>query len=101
MLVTTDAVLLELLAAFSASGQHLRQHAGACVEEVIHHSNARIIEMTLARFLDGLALYKARADKSYSLTDCISMRVMRQEGLTDILTNDRHFAQEGFTVVFG
>jgi len=50
-------------------------------------------------FLDGLALYKARPDKDYSLTDCISMQAMRQEGITEILTHDGHFTQEGFTVL--
>jgi predicted nucleic acid-binding protein len=29
-------------------------------------------------------------------TDCISIEVMRREGLSDVLTNDAHFAQEGF-----
>jgi hypothetical protein len=28
------------------------------------------------------------------------MQVMRHEGLTDVLTNDHHFAQEGFHIVF-
>jgi hypothetical protein len=28
------------------------------------------------------------------------MQVMRNEGLTDVLTNDHHFAQEGFHIVF-
>jgi predicted nucleic acid-binding protein len=28
------------------------------------------------------------------------MLAMRREGLTDILTNDHHFTQEGFQVVF-
>jgi len=50
-------------------------------------------------FLDGFALYKARPDKEYSLTDCISMEAMHQEGITEILTNDAHFRQEGFTVL--
>jgi len=35
-------------------------------------------------------------DKGYSLTDCISMETMRHEGITDVLTNDAHFEQEGF-----
>jgi hypothetical protein len=43
-----------------------------------------------------LALYQSRLDKGYSLTDCISMQTMRREGLTEVLTNDRHFEQEGF-----
>ncbi len=50
-------------------------------------------------FLDGLALYKARPDKGYSLTDCISMEAMRQEGITEILTHDGHFTQEGFVIL--
>jgi predicted nucleic acid-binding protein len=50
-------------------------------------------------FLDGLALYKRRLDKGYSLTDCISMEAMREEGLTRILTHDAHFAQEGFIIL--
>jgi predicted nucleic acid-binding protein len=28
------------------------------------------------------------------------MHVMRQRGLTDVLTNDRHFEQEGFRALF-
>jgi uncharacterized protein len=45
-------------------------------------------------------LYKDRPDKEYSLTDCISMQVMRREGLTEVLTNDHHFTQEGFRILF-
>jgi predicted nucleic acid-binding protein len=28
------------------------------------------------------------------------MKTMRREGLTDVLTNDRHFEQEGFRALF-
>jgi predicted nucleic acid-binding protein len=48
-------------------------------------------------FLSGLALYEARPDKEYSLTDCISMNAMRAAGITEVLTDDDHFTQEGFT----
>ncbi len=50
-------------------------------------------------FLTGLELYRARPDKGYSLTDCISMATMRREHLADVLTNDRHFEKEGFRVL--
>jgi predicted nucleic acid-binding protein len=50
--------------------------------------------------LSGFELYVARPDKGYSLTDCISMQTMRRDGLTDVLTNDRHFEQEGFRALF-
>jgi uncharacterized protein len=59
-----------------------------------------VIPQTRTGFLDALALYQARPDKAYSLTDCISMQAMRREGLTDVLTNDRHFTQEGFHILF-
>jgi predicted nucleic acid-binding protein len=28
------------------------------------------------------------------------MQAMRREGLSDVLSNDRHFTQEGFRIVF-
>jgi predicted nucleic acid-binding protein len=59
-----------------------------------------VIHQTRELFLEGLTLYEARSDKEYSLTDCISMQVMRREGLTEVLTNDHHFTQEGFHILF-
>src|SRR6266511_6104580 len=47
-------------------------------------------------FLEALALYEARPDKSYSLTDCLSMQVMRREGLTDVLTTTTTSPRKGF-----
>jgi predicted nucleic acid-binding protein len=60
----------------------------------------RIVSQSMASFQAGLMLYQSRPDKSYSLVDCISMQTMREEGLTEILTNDRHFEQEGFRALF-
>jgi len=99
-LVTTDAVLLEFLAAMSAAGTALRHEAATRVDGMFEDPSIRVLEMTRARFLEGLALYTARPDKAYSLTDCISMEVMRRERLTDVLTNDHHFTQEGFRILF-
>lgn len=44
----------------------------------------------------GVELFTARADQSWSLTDCISFSVMARRDLTDALTADRHFEQAGF-----
>jgi predicted nucleic acid-binding protein len=60
----------------------------------------RILPQSRASFEAGFDLYASRLDKGYSLTDCISMQAMRDEGLTGVLTNDRHFEQEGFQVLF-
>jgi hypothetical protein len=43
-----------------------------------------------------LVLFSERPGKGYSLADRFSMQIMRREGLTDILTSDKHFEQEGF-----
>jgi len=59
-----------------------------------------VLPQTRADFDAALALYEARADKEYSLTDCRSMLAMRPLGISDVLTNDHHFTQEGFTVLF-
>jgi uncharacterized protein len=37
--------------------------------------------------------------KEWSLTDCISFVVMKERGLTDALTPDRHFEQAGFKIL--
>ena len=36
----------------------------------------------------------------YSLTDCVSMVVMKQLGITEVLTHDKHFTQENFRILF-
>lgn len=46
---------------------------------------------------EAMQLLLARQDKGYSLCDAVSFILMRQRGITDGLTTDRHFEQEGFT----
>ncbi|MBO1351020.1 MAG: type II toxin-antitoxin system VapC family toxin [Hormoscilla sp. GUM202] len=45
---------------------------------------------------EAINLLMARLDKSYSLCDAVSFVLMRQRGITEALTTDRHFEQEGF-----
>jgi uncharacterized protein len=42
----------------------------------------------------------SRPDKDWSLTDCISFVVMKDEGIREALTGDRHFTQAGFVPLF-
>jgi predicted nucleic acid-binding protein len=98
-ILTTDEVLTELLT-FSAADQHLRVEASLVVNDLLADENVRVIPQTRRSFRAGFELYQARPDKGYSLTDCISMQTMRHSGLTEIMTNDRHFEQEGFRALF-
>lgn len=97
--VTNDEVLTEFLA-YCASDELLRSVAGRAVNGLLSNPDIRVIPQNRSSFMEGLALYNSRPDKGYSLTDCISMQAMRREGLSDVLTNDRHFEQEGFRALF-
>ncbi len=62
-------------------------------------ANTYIVPASTELRKKGVALYASRADKNWSLTDCISFVVMEEYGLTDALTSDHHFAQAGFRVL--
>jgi predicted nucleic acid-binding protein len=96
-LVTTDEVLDEVLAHFSAFGRTMRLRAVAIIRQILIHPDIEVVPQSRQSFLDALALYEARPDKEYSLTDCASMATMRTRGISQVLTGDAHFAQEGFT----
>jgi predicted nucleic acid-binding protein len=99
-IVTTDEVLTEYLTFFSTASEPFRRRAADGVEGLLRSSVVRVIPQSRESFRAGLQLYRARPDKGYSLVDCISMQTMRREGLTEVLTNDRHFEQEGFRALF-
>jgi predicted nucleic acid-binding protein len=69
------------------------------VRAILENANVRVIQQTREGFLKGIARYESRDDKKYSLTDCISMNAMESHSLTEVLTNDHHFEQEGFAVL--
>ncbi len=97
--VTTDAILTEVLNYFSGYGNITRREIAALVADILADENFQVIEQTREVFLDGLELYELRLDKGYSLTDCVSMNVCRELGITEVLTQDHHFEQEGFEIL--
>jgi predicted nucleic acid-binding protein len=99
-LVTTDEVLTEYLNFFSASHEFMRREIVLTVEDILQDPGVTLIPQSRETFLAGLSLFRARADKGDSLTDCISMHTMQRLGLTDVLTNDRHFEREGSRAIF-
>jgi predicted nucleic acid-binding protein len=95
-IVTTEEVLSEYLTFFCAAPEYLRREVANNVAAILDDPTVRVIPQSHDSFVAGFELYRAHPDKGYSLADCISMQTMRKEGLTEVLTNDRHFAQEGF-----
>ena len=98
-LVTTESVLTEYLNYYAGEAT-LRTIAALTVRDLLGGRAVTVIPQETKLFLRGLDLYESRADKGYSLTDCISMCSMRSLAIADVLTNDRHFAQEGFRPMF-
>jgi predicted nucleic acid-binding protein len=100
LILTTEEVLTEYLNYFAAWGPAFRHTAITNIHNMRASRSVRIIPQSMASFQAGLMLYQTRLDKRYSLVDCISMQTMGGDGLTEVLTNDRHFEQEGFRALF-
>jgi predicted nucleic acid-binding protein len=98
-LLTTDSVLTELANFFAEYGAIMRRKVALAIRTVLSDWQVEVVSEGPTTFLDGLTLYESRSDKSYSLTDCIAMNVMRKRGITDVLTHDTHFTQEGFQIL--
>jgi len=99
-LVTTEEVLTEVLTWFAGKGSVWRRVAADVARSALRNPYVRVVPQTSADFLSALSFYESRLDKEYGLTDCRSMVAMKSLGLLEVLTNDHHFEQEGFTVLF-
>lgn len=91
---TTDWVLLEV--ANSLSKRRFRRAAVRLIEAISRSPNIRVVRADLYLWDRAWNLYKKSRDKDWSLTDCLSFVVMRDEGIRQAFTTDRHFEQAGF-----
>jgi predicted nucleic acid-binding protein len=98
--VTTEEILSELLNWFASSGPTGRASAAGAARTISSDPAVQILPQTTLDFHAALDLYEARPDKGYSLTDCRSMVALSALGISDVLTNDHHFTQEGYTILF-
>jgi hypothetical protein len=93
-LVTSDAVLLELANYFSRSP--LRGSVVDWIEAMRSGDAWEVAPIDRAVLVRAEARYRAHADKTWSLTDCLSMEMMSARKLRDVVTTDVGFAQAGF-----
>jgi len=98
-LVTTESVLIKLMNFLAEYGPNFRLRTARLVQMLLQREELEVVEQTHAAFLAGIEFYQARPDKTYSLTDCLSMNLMRERALTEGLTHDHHFTQEGFVIL--
>ena len=90
-LVTTEAVLWEWLNAFSQA--NMRGLAAEGYRRCHEGSSVEVIPFEAELVHSAVELYRARPDKNWSLTDCLSFAVMEQRQLSEALTTDHHFEQ--------
>jgi predicted nucleic acid-binding protein len=99
-LVITDGIIDEIFAHFSKQGDILRGKVIELYQNILDEPNIQLIAYNQELRQAGIELYKKRPDKGYSLTDCISMVIMKKLNISEVLTNDKYFSQEGFTILF-
>ncbi len=95
---TSDGVLLEMLAHFPRARRSLRQDLVDYIREIRTDPRYRVISHQPALMEAALDLYAGEfSDSSFSLQDCVAIVIMREYGISSILTADQEFARAGFT----
>lgn len=96
-LTTTDFVVIET--ANSLSRLPMRRLATELIEFIMYSGLVGLVRANHDLIEQAWSLYKSRNDKEWSLTDCISFVVMKQNKITDAFTNNHHFEQSGFNIL--
>ncbi|MBI1747661.1 MAG: type II toxin-antitoxin system VapC family toxin [Acidobacteria bacterium] len=66
------------------------------VSDLAYNSEIEVVWVDKQLHQAAIAFIQMRLDKTYSLCDAVSFLLMRQQGVTEALTTDHHFEQEGF-----
>lgn len=96
-LVTTRAIVIEIGNALAK--QSLRKSAVALIDSMARDETVTIVSVSDEIYNEAFKLFRARLDKEWGLTDCISFVVMKQRKITKALTTDQHFQQAGFVAL--
>ena len=74
-----------------------RKRFSAAVDLIRSSPMADLVSVSQPLFERAIELYTLRSDKDWGLIDCASFLVMKDQGISQAFTNDRHFEQAGFT----
>jgi len=96
-LVTSRAVQLEFGAALAQLPW--RSVAVELPQQMDSDPEIEVAPLSEALFQAAFELLRAREDKGWSLTDCVSFTLMRERAITAALSTDAHFSQAGFDSV--
>jgi uncharacterized protein len=93
-IVTTDWILAETGNGLARTAA--RESFVKFANSVTQSTKSRLIWIQEEILEEALLLYAKVDDKQWGIVDCASIVVMRHEGITDVITADRHFQQAGF-----
>ncbi|HZP83745.1 MAG TPA: PIN domain-containing protein [Chthonomonadaceae bacterium] len=93
--LTHSYVLAEFVALAQARNL-ARRPVLAFLRQLIGHPKVEVVWVDEAHHEEAMRLLESRLDKTYSLCDAVSFVLMRERGIMEALTTDRHFEQEGF-----
>ena len=88
-------ILLEIGDGYARIGR--RNKGLQLLEKLSREEGYHVYPLTESLLEQASDLYRARPDKDWGLTDCVSFILMRQEGISEALTADVHFRQASFT----
>jgi hypothetical protein len=91
---TSEAILLEVAAAFRVPG---RRAIAARIWDQSHGDHrCHVVSISGPLLERGMELFRSRPDKAWTLADCTSFVLMGDQQLSTALTCDQHFVQAGF-----
>ena len=97
LVLTTEFIVLELGNACSRASDH--RDFLKLLDGMRKSGRVTVVPLDSHLLERGLKRTAERADKDWSLTDCISFVVMEDMGISSALTTDRHFEQAGFRAI--
>jgi predicted nucleic acid-binding protein len=93
-IITSRPILLEI--GNGLSKPTYRRVAGNLLASIGEDPAIEVVELSESLYAQALALYGARPDKGWGMTDCTSFVIMREREIVNALTHDVHFEQAGF-----
>ena len=97
----THSYVLAEFVALATARRLPRLLALTYVSDLLENPDIETVWIDESLHREAMALLLSRQDKTYSLCDAVSFILMRQRNLTEALTTDHHFEQEGFRKLLG
>lgn len=95
--ITSEYVLLELGNFFSKFT--MRSAFVALYDALLRDPKTVILPCSDRVLKRAVDMYRTRQDKEWSLTDCTSFILMKENDVIHALSTERHFEQAGFSIL--